>query len=36
MPAPDGIGNALMAASAKGLGVGGWHDDRTFVVLANE
>jgi phosphoserine phosphatase RsbU/P len=31
---PDRVRAALMAASEKGLGIGGWHDDRTVVVLA--
>jgi serine phosphatase RsbU (regulator of sigma subunit) len=34
--APDLICSGLMAASEKGLGIGGWHDDRTVVVLAVE
>jgi phosphoserine phosphatase RsbU/P len=35
-PTPDRVCSELMTASAKGLGIGGWHDDRTVVVLAVE
>lgn len=35
-PVPDLVCRGLMAASGKGLGIGGWHDDRTVVVLAVE
>jgi len=33
---PDRVTRALMAASLKGQGIGGWHDDRTVVALGVE